>query len=177
MKKMIPCLILVSFLMQGCSKSYDTSFEYDEGLVKLEMKNDSLSYLRYIKEEQIISTIVLPYPVYQFDWGDVNNDGLPEVVVGVIKSTYFFPKKDKRLFIYHLDGDGQLSPMWLGSRVSCQLLDFKVERDSVPALVHTLELGADSNLYEVMYEQRGFGLRYKRHWPSVCKDSILRRFQ
>ena len=41
----------------------------------------------------------LPYPVYQFQTGDVDGDGSEDAMVGVIKKTRFYPL-GKRLFIF-----------------------------------------------------------------------------
>ena len=35
----------------------------------------------------------LPYPVYQFQTGDVDGDGREDAMVGVIKATRFYPEK------------------------------------------------------------------------------------
>ena len=42
----------------------------------------------------------LPYPVYQFQTGDVDGDGRADAMVGVVKSTRFYPEKARRLFIF-----------------------------------------------------------------------------
>ena len=42
----------------------------------------------------------LPYPVYQFQTGDVDGDGSEDAMVGVVKSTRFYPERGRRLFIF-----------------------------------------------------------------------------
>ena len=77
----------------------------------------------------------LPYPVYQFDYGDVTGDGMPEIIVWVIKPTRFDPKPDKRLFIYRIADEAYIRPLWLGSRVAQPLEDFRVIREHTPVSV------------------------------------------
>ena len=50
----------------------------------LKKQHDSLYYLNGWQ---------LPYPVYQYQTGDVDGDGRTDAIVGVIKSTRFIPKK------------------------------------------------------------------------------------
>ena len=44
----------------------------------------------------------LPYPVYRFETGDIDGDGQTDAIVGVIKSTRFYPERGRRLFIFKM---------------------------------------------------------------------------
>ena len=66
----------------------------------------------------------LPYPVYQFQTGDVDGDGREDAMVGVIKATRFYPEKARRLFIFK-EVNGKARPMWLGSKLGGILEDFR----------------------------------------------------
>ena len=57
---------------------------------ELKKQNDSLYYLNGWR---------LPYPVYQYQTGDVDGDGKTDAIVGVIKGTRFYPEKARRIFI------------------------------------------------------------------------------
>ena len=70
--------------------------------VSLNKESDSLYVIHLNTDQPSHSVWKLPYPVYQFDYGDVTGDGMPEIIVGVIKPTRFDPKPDKRLFIYRI---------------------------------------------------------------------------
>lgn len=49
----------------------------------------------------------LPYPVYQFQTGDVDGDGSEDAMVGVVKATRYWPL-GRRLFIFkQIDGTGR----------------------------------------------------------------------
>ena len=91
---------------------------------------------------------------------DLDNDSVPEILVGVICSTRFRPELDKRLYIFKLYKGELIRPLWLGSRVGLPLDDFRVERDSVPHMVHTWEWKSDSTQVEAIYRLQGFGLKF-----------------
>lgn len=97
---------------------------------------------------------IFNYQPYQLDTADVNRDGRTDIIVGLIKSTEFDPEEKKRLFILQID-EGQLRPLWLGSKVCQQLIDFKAMTNGV---VRTLEKTNTGNYAIGHYEWQGFGL-------------------
>ena len=100
----------------------------------------------------------LPYPVYQFQTGDVDGDGSEDALVGVVKSTRFHPEKGRRLFIFK-QVDGHARPMWLGSRLGGVLVDFRFARGRIRAM----EATPDSSSYAVSeYRWRDFGPYFER---------------
>lgn len=95
----------------------------------------------------------LPYPVYQFQTGDVDGDGQADAMVGVIKATRFYPEKARRLFIFKRVKD-KARPLWLGSKLGGILEDFRFKDGKVRALETTTD-----SLYVVSdYQWNGFGL-------------------
>ena len=66
----------------------------------------------------------LPYPVYQFQTGDIDGDGHNDAMVGVVKPTRFYPEKGRRLFIFK-QVNGKARPLWLGSKLGGILQDFR----------------------------------------------------
>jgi hypothetical protein len=101
-----------------------------------------------------LDQIIFNYRLYQLDTADVNHDGKTEILIGLIKSTEFDPGEKKRLFILRID-EGQLRPLWLGSKVCQQLVDFKTLTNGI---VQTLEKTARGNYAIGTYEWEGFGL-------------------
>jgi len=157
------CLLAVT-LLTACHPAPKESFRWDGGVVRLDRIHDSLSFIRYERDGKELSSWRLPYPVYRFDWGDVNADGLPEIAVGVIKATRFFPEPDKRLFLFKLYNGELIRPLWLGSRVGHPLVDFSILRDSVPALIYTTERLSNDSLVHALYRQQGFGIKFLRYF-------------
>ena len=65
----------------------------------METKSDSLSYL-VLTTDSTTDRWQLPYPVYQFQTGDVDGDGSIDAMVGVGKKTRFQRELGRRLFIF-----------------------------------------------------------------------------
>ena len=114
----------------------------------------------------------LPYPVYQFQTGDVNGDGSEDAMVGVIKGTRFYPEKARRLFIFK-QVNGKVRPLWLGSKLGGILEDFRF----VDGRIRALESTTDS-LYVVSdYKWGGFGMKFDHHIiKGVDKETATKYF-
>jgi hypothetical protein len=114
----------------------------------------------------------LPYPVYQFQTGDVNGDGSEDAMVGVIKGTRFYPEKAHRLFIFK-QVNGKVRPLWLGSKLGGILEDFRF----VDGRIRALESTTDS-LYVVSdYKWSGFGMKFDHHIiKGVDKETATKYF-
>lgn len=101
----------------------------------------------------------IPYPVYRFEIGDIDGDGTDEALVGVIKSTRYYPEKGRRLFIYHLVNGRKVRPLWLGSKLGAVLQDFHCVGNGT---VRSLEKSADSIYSVAEWRWKDFGLRFER---------------
>jgi hypothetical protein len=97
------------------------------------------------------------YPVYHFELGDVNGDGNVDICLGVIKPTRFDSTPRKRLFLYKLD-EGRIRPLWLGSRVSHELIDFRYVQKNDYSFIRTVEREKNGNYLVANYQSEGFGL-------------------
>lgn len=176
MWRLVVISIMLACLLSGCDggrvghgivaeRVSDSLFAYStaesRGELRLVGVNDSTHIIRHEVNGRVADEWQLPYQVFRFDCGDLTGDGMPEVAVGVVKATRYWPQPDRRLFIFHLFHGRLIRPLWLGSRVGGRLVDFCIERDSVPALVHTWEMVGDSaSLTERLYVMNGFGLKY-----------------
>lgn len=112
---------------------------------KLSLINDS---------GKILDKTIFRYNAYQFDTIDVDHDGSTEILLGLIKETQFDPQARKRLFILRIQ-KGQIRPMWLGSRVCQELVDFKSASNGI---VRTLERNRNNKYAIGSYRWQGFGL-------------------
>ena len=90
----------------------------------LKRNNDTCNVL-VLTTDSMSDEWLLSYPVYQFRTGDVDGDGVEEALVGVVKSTRFYPEKGNRLFVFK-NRDGRVRPLWMGSRLGEELVDFCV---------------------------------------------------
>ena len=138
-----------------------------EGVLRLVSVTDFTNRIEHLKGDSVVDAWALDYPVYRFTCGDMTGDSIPEVLVGTIKATRYRPEKDKRLFIFHLHKGRFIRPLWLGSRVGCPLIDFKVKTDTLPNLVHTWECRDNGDTIEVLYRLKGFGLKYVASPPAL----------
>jgi len=102
----------------------------------------------------------LPYPVYRFETGDVDHDGVDDILVGVVKPTRFDPRPARRIFLFKLRNDGVV-PLWLGSRVSQPLEDFRFVHNT--ETVRTIERERSGAYLVAEYRWRTFGLSFVRY--------------
>ena len=179
-------LCAVSSLMaQGLGGAAGDPLREEQGVLreeqgfKLRKEHDSLYWLNDWR---------LPYPVYQFQTGDVDGDGRVDAMVGVVKSTRFYPEKARRLFIFkqirstqgHSKGEIKVRPLWLGSKLGGILEDFRfiapVEGDSM-GRIRALESTTDS-LYVVSdYKWESFGMKFDRYIiKGTDKQTALKTF-
>ena len=115
----------------------------------------------------------LPYPVYQFQTGDVDGDRQEDAMVGVVKSTRFYPEQGRRLFIFK-QVNNKVRPMWLGSKLGGILEDFRF----VDGKIRALESTTDS-LYVVSdYHWAGFGMAFEQFIiKGTDKETAIKYFR
>lgn len=155
--------ILITAFLCSCSSHKEDPYEVpcNGGIAKIETVHDSLHFLKFIRNDSVLSTWELRHPVYRLDYGDLDGDGKDEIVVGVVKSTRFFKNKAKRLFIYNIDSHNQIRRLWMGSRAGSEIIDFRVERDSFPARVITQNVYEERMYPDSISEERLKGIRFK----------------
>lgn len=114
----------------------------------------------------------LPYPVYQFQVGDVDGDGHEDAMVGVVKATRFYPEKARRIFIFK-QVNGKARALWMGSKLGGILEDFHF----IDGKIRALESTTDS-LYVVSdYKWSGFGMKFDRFIiKGVNQETAIKTF-
>ena len=149
----------------------------DSAVFSLRQVNDTLHVLELrskvqATDEERVSKWPLPYPVYQFQTGDVDGDGKTDAMVGVIKSTRYFPEKARRLFIFK-NYEGHVRALWLGSRLGGILQDFRY----VDGLIRSLETTTDNRYVVAEYQWEHFGMSFRRFLAkNVSREEALQVF-
>ena len=116
------------------------------------------------KNDSIVSdyAFMVPFDIYHFELGDIDGNGVPDILLGVIKSTHFHPEIQKRLFIYKID-EGRIRPMWMGSRISHEIIDFRFIISGNLPLIRSLEKDNQNSYLVAEYKWKEFGLALVRY--------------
>lgn len=187
------CLI---FLLSNCqNKEKDTFYttlkdgqEIGIRLIEKESKKHKHNFVvqTFLKENKntILDEWKLPYPVYNFEVADADNDGQDDIWVGVIKETRFDKNLRKRLFLFKII-EGKIRPLWLGSRMSKPLVDFSpaylidsLNKNSNKCIIKTIEQEKNRKFLVANYQWRKFGIEFIkyeiRETDSLTARSFLR---
>lgn len=131
----------------------------------ISQKTDSLWLLSLSNGNgKVTGTWKLSYPVYRFAATDIDGDGSEDAVVGVFKSSRYFTTPSHRVFIFK-NFNGKIRPLWLGSRLGGELVDFVVVGNVIRAIEKTEHGYAVSN-----YTWKGFGMGF--HSLVATCDSL-----
>ena len=158
MKNLLP-LLYCAMILIGTRSDIRTNIAYNPGAVA----NSSLFTFHYsLKTAGANSSLftipfTLNYPVYRFCTGDVDGDGSMDALVGVIKKTRFHREEGRRIFIFK-QVDGKVRPLWLGSRLGAELVDFRF----VDGCIRALETDGKGKYAVIDYQWKDFGPAFKR---------------
>lgn len=123
----------------------------------LVQENDSLSFV-VLEGGEYVDRWQLPYEVYRFCMGDIDGNGTDEALVGVVKSTRFYPSPARRIFVFK-NHRGHIRPMWLGSKLGGELVDFRLNGNRV----RSFERAPDGSYFVAEYQWRSFGLKFEHY--------------
>lgn len=152
---------------------------HTEDTLRLVTVADTLHYVQVADYDGRVERWPLPYPVYRFQTGDINGDGRTDVLVGVIKSTRYDPQVARRLFIFKVYKDRYIRPLWMGSRLSHPLVDFRFAHIDGQPRVLTIERDTTPERYLMaVYRWRSFGLDFVAyHARGISLDEARQRLE
>ena len=126
--------------------------------------------MRHTEMGKPFSKWELPHPVYRFDCDYLTDNSIPEITIGVIKSTRYFSRSEKRLFLFKLYKGRHIRPLWMGSRVARPQEDFRIIRDSIPAHILTTEKTEWAKGIPVFYSLGN--LVFDQKHPDTCHSQF-----
>ncbi|MBN2521621.1 MAG: hypothetical protein JXB24_00025 [Bacteroidales bacterium] len=153
--------ILILAPVISCSKKEKYIDISSNSCYKLIKEHDSLYYLQLVSDNYTDSW-ALPYPVFRYTTGDIDHNGMVDMLVGVIKQTRFDSTYAKRLFIFK-NYKGRIRPLWLGSRLGQPLEDFQVVSLAKGSFVWSIEKEKSGRYLVAEYAWEGFGLAFNQY--------------
>lgn len=159
--------LYVFLLIYSCSLSHGMSVPQE---IKTDLEGDG-RYENVVLSEEGSNSLVIwrdgkkiwqgiprKWNPWKIQVADVDGDGMKEIIIGVYKSTRFFPEPHNCLFVFGWDGE-EAFPKWLGSRLSKPFEDFafaELDGNAGEELV-SLEVTQDGGRCLVVYSWCGFG--------------------
>ena len=145
----------------------------------IETISDTLSYLM-LTTDSTCDRWPLPYPVYQFQTGDIDGDGREDAMVGVVKKTRFYREIGRRLFIFK-NYRGKVRPLWMGSKLGGELVDFKSlkeGKEDSPTFIRALETDNNGRYAISDYRWEEFGMAFDHFIETNIdqKDTAYEKF-
>ena len=112
------------------------------------------------------------YPVYRFETGDVNGDGVVDAILGVVKSTRYDPVVRRRVFLFK-NYKGHVRPLWFGSRLGNPIVDFHfLAREGV---LRVMEREQDGSYLVADYRWQSFGMQFVRYELRHATEADARK--
>jgi hypothetical protein len=158
-------LLLLVILVPGCdpNSTDDIVIESPHGQMTILLRAEgTVNYLQCHVNDSLTSSWPLRYPVFKIIKGDVNNDGVEDLAVGVIKPTRRDPTARKRLFLFQIR-NGSIIPLWLGSSLSHPMEDFSLYKNGSRFMVRSIEVEKSGRYLVAEYEWFGFGLTFRKY--------------
>ncbi|MBL3657271.1 hypothetical protein [Fulvivirga sediminis] len=147
---------------------YSTAIINDSTQVKL-VKGEVNTLICSVSDS-ITSSWPVRFPVYQFQYGDFDQNGSIDLAVGVYKATRYDSVKSNRLFLFQVRNNS-IIPLWLGSSVGYPIEDFRaVKVSDNQSIVRVLCKDKNDKYLVADYEWYGFGLSLSKY---LCRQVSL----
>ncbi|MEL7001158.1 MAG: nuclear receptor-binding factor 2 [Bacteroidota bacterium] len=153
-------IVIIYSLLIGCQHKPTNNFEVAiiNDSTKVELILGETNELVCLVTDSISSKWPLPYPVYQYQYGDIDNNGSVDLAVGVFKPTRYDTVKRNRLFLYEVRNNA-IIPLWLGTSVGHPIINFKMIQNSEGKnLIRIIGREKTETFLIADYEWYGFGL-------------------
>lgn len=161
--------ILLCLFVTVTTSAFDREYRYQradgrEACIRLVSVTDSTSAVQYWQGDSLSSVWPIDCPVFRFQCADLTADGIPEIALGVERSSRYARYKSKRLWLLKLYDEDVIRPLWLSSRLTYNLIDFKLEAPSAvhphkAHVIHTWQQNEQGDTVELWYRQKGFGMK------------------
>lgn len=177
--KVVSVVGIAAFFLSCNNESYSKSMKIDDktfkGKIRVE-KNDKIDRYSLSIHNQLSGgkdRILTPYKIFKLETGDIDGDGQTDICIGIVKPTPFDSAMRRRLFIFQIESD-YIRPLWLGSRLICPLVNFKVvPREN--GVSHVIAIEQESRKYRVSeYKWGTFGLQLVKVHQSFLTFSQAR---
>ncbi len=179
-KAMVKIAVLILALSGVSSASYTRLFETDldsDGTIeRIEIDRSMPFSLRVSRGGRILwEAVPASWKPWKLMIADVDGDGKREMIVGVFKSTKFFPRPHNCLFVYGWSGKKGY-PKWLGSSLARPFTDFAFARlgdfpgDELVAIERTL----DGKRALAVYHWNSFGFTKFREFGPWEEAELVR---
>jgi hypothetical protein len=101
-------------------------------------------------------------PVYNFKTIDINQDGVDDFCIGLIKTTRWNSTPKPKIHIYS-HKKGKIYPIWRSSLIGNNLVDFETDySDSIPG-IKILENPRADKYNIALYRWKSFGLKFVKY--------------
>lgn len=157
------------------TKSIETDLDFNGKKERIDLNSGRDSTLQIWQGKKLIwQGVPARWQPWKLEIADVDGDGKREIIVGVFKSTKFFPKPHNCLFIYGWEGN-RAYKKWLGSSLARPFTDFlfadldEVKGDELIAL----ETNLDGKKSLGIYKWNGFGFTLEHKFGNWQTAEIL----
>lgn len=169
--KRILCYILLfgTGIYFSCQQDTDEikCYQDENRRVCLQPKDDFYTLANIVGEDTTYWD--LKYPVYQFLYEDISNNGEQNILVGVIKASRFDSIVRKRLFVFKFYEE-EIRPLWLGARLGMPIENFSVESIEGKNYIKAIEQEKNGNYATVLYEWDSFGFKFIKYLDRNLKN-------
>ncbi len=149
----------ISTSSQSIRESIDADLDSDGKVERIDLDVDREQTLQIRRGKQLLwQGVPARWKPWKIEIADVDGDGRREIIVGVFKSTKFFPKPHNCLFIYGFNGETAF-PKWLGSSLSRPFADFTfadLDNEAGDELI-AMETTLEGRISVAVYHWNSFG--------------------